>query len=462
MPDLSGLDEIDWAALHHAYGPATDVPDMLRGLASGDAKAMADFVGAVHHQGDVYDSTVAAVPFLLRAAERVEGTDRAELLFLLADLGGVDAYELTLLNDIHGAYFEWVFTDNNVHPRYPDDYAEAAARDDQDARAALAVSAGRPFFLRLLDDPDAGVRCGAFLAASSGPLEAATVDTLLDRLRDERNAEVLDVVVTGLGIAAARVPAAVRTTVLDRLAETATAHPRPGVRLRALMELARRSSDPLPVDAETLAATMRRARSEARAERLSSARADGPRASGVGGEWLGSMNPDEVSLTLGDHVGLRAALLVRLLDEPDEWDRSSVLSAATDLVAGWRGDHRSLIEAIEALPAASDPGADTAGFLEAAGQIAEPEAGAVSSTGTEGQDLHALVEDFEDYPTLEVAHALRDMGPAAAAAAPVLRRELDEPRRHSLRAEETIEPDLVGEDEALLLACAEALAAITR
>jgi hypothetical protein len=30
---LDGLDQVDWAGLEHAYGPATDVPEMLRELA---------------------------------------------------------------------------------------------------------------------------------------------------------------------------------------------------------------------------------------------------------------------------------------------------------------------------------------------------------------------------------------------------------------------------------------------
>jgi hypothetical protein len=31
---LEGLEDIDWGSLGHAYGTATDVPDLLRALAS--------------------------------------------------------------------------------------------------------------------------------------------------------------------------------------------------------------------------------------------------------------------------------------------------------------------------------------------------------------------------------------------------------------------------------------------
>jgi hypothetical protein len=34
---FTGIDEVDWASLRHAYGSAEDVPPLLRGLASADA-----------------------------------------------------------------------------------------------------------------------------------------------------------------------------------------------------------------------------------------------------------------------------------------------------------------------------------------------------------------------------------------------------------------------------------------
>jgi hypothetical protein len=34
--ELAGLEEINWAGLQHAYGPAAHVPGLLRALASGE------------------------------------------------------------------------------------------------------------------------------------------------------------------------------------------------------------------------------------------------------------------------------------------------------------------------------------------------------------------------------------------------------------------------------------------
>jgi hypothetical protein len=63
---LEGLDEIDWAALSHAYGPATDVPEWLRSLRSPDPEVR-EWVREdwnIVHQGTGYAATAPAVPFL--------------------------------------------------------------------------------------------------------------------------------------------------------------------------------------------------------------------------------------------------------------------------------------------------------------------------------------------------------------------------------------------------------------
>ena len=65
---LEGLDTIDWSSLTHAYGPATDVPELLRSLLSEDAEvrmqACADLHEKIWHQGHVYSASSAAIPFL--------------------------------------------------------------------------------------------------------------------------------------------------------------------------------------------------------------------------------------------------------------------------------------------------------------------------------------------------------------------------------------------------------------
>ena len=66
---LEGIDDIDWSVLEHAYGPATDVPDLVRALVAASAdereKALRTLYGNVFHQGTRYEATAHVVPFLL-------------------------------------------------------------------------------------------------------------------------------------------------------------------------------------------------------------------------------------------------------------------------------------------------------------------------------------------------------------------------------------------------------------
>jgi hypothetical protein len=61
---FAGLDDIDWNAMEHAYGPVGDVPELVRALVSDTPaareSALDGVYGAVHHQGDVYECTLCA------------------------------------------------------------------------------------------------------------------------------------------------------------------------------------------------------------------------------------------------------------------------------------------------------------------------------------------------------------------------------------------------------------------
>src|SRR5437016_5632955 len=90
---LAGLDDVDWASMEHGYGPATDVPDMLRGMLSADAevwyRSLNDFWDKVHNEGHMSDCTVACVPFLVEIALRPGTDSRWAVLDLIASIGGV-------------------------------------------------------------------------------------------------------------------------------------------------------------------------------------------------------------------------------------------------------------------------------------------------------------------------------------------------------------------------------------
>ncbi|MGN5376886.1 hypothetical protein ACQ4WX_02440 [Streptomyces lasalocidi] len=88
---FDGLDDTGWASMEHAYGPAEEVPALLWALRSPKAeerrKALDRFYGAVHHQGSVYPSTAAALPFLFELASDGATPDRAAVVALLVSIG---------------------------------------------------------------------------------------------------------------------------------------------------------------------------------------------------------------------------------------------------------------------------------------------------------------------------------------------------------------------------------------
>ncbi|MCB9686663.1 MAG: hypothetical protein H6738_23640 [Alphaproteobacteria bacterium] len=88
---LKGIDDVDWNALTHAYGPAGDVPRHLQGLASPDMgereAALEALYGSLWHQGTLYAATAAAIPFLLALVDDDATRDRPLLLLYLADVG---------------------------------------------------------------------------------------------------------------------------------------------------------------------------------------------------------------------------------------------------------------------------------------------------------------------------------------------------------------------------------------
>lgn len=84
MALLDGLDAVDWRRYHHAYGPATDVPGLLRALADpsrapptlrlreGQTVFTAvtwSLWGNVFHQGSVWGVTAKVIPFLVEVLE---------------------------------------------------------------------------------------------------------------------------------------------------------------------------------------------------------------------------------------------------------------------------------------------------------------------------------------------------------------------------------------------------------
>ncbi|MFB7298933.1 HEAT repeat domain-containing protein [Streptomyces rubiginosohelvolus] len=227
---FSGIDEVDWASMEHAYGPADDVPELLRGLASADPAereaALDGMYGAVHHQGDVYACTLACIPFLFELVVDPGVQDRGGVVELLTSIGGFDL-------------------DEDDEAEIDEDEIEGAANY---AMAAAAVTAGAGVFFELIADEDPGVRLAAPLALATLHRHPVRVLALLrERLPVEPDEEVRLALVEAAGRVALRHrPLAERVGKwLGLLASRADS---PGLRLAALAQLARCSPDGLPGD----------------------------------------------------------------------------------------------------------------------------------------------------------------------------------------------------------------------
>jgi len=79
-----------WKELSHAYGPARDIPDLLKQLKTAPPKK--DYRSepwfsrwsALCHQGDVYTASYAAVPHIVAVGSKKPLSQRPDFLLLAA------------------------------------------------------------------------------------------------------------------------------------------------------------------------------------------------------------------------------------------------------------------------------------------------------------------------------------------------------------------------------------------
>jgi hypothetical protein len=106
-----------WSELSHAYGPATDIPDLLAQLRAAsseatwvfqdwDAEPLASLGNALVHQGDVYPASYAALPYLVAIAAAHLPPNRIICLNLigLIAMGQQEPHAPKMPVDLQGAY----------------------------------------------------------------------------------------------------------------------------------------------------------------------------------------------------------------------------------------------------------------------------------------------------------------------------------------------------------------------
>ena len=402
---FAGIDEVDWASMEHAYGPADDVPAMLWGLASDDPvlreAALDGMYGAVHHQGEVYACTLACIPFLFELVVDPGVQDRGSIVELLTSIGGIDLGE-------------------DDEDELAEEEIEGAANY---AMAATAVTAGAGVFCELMADEDPGVRLAAPPALAGLHSEPARVLALLrERLPVEPSEEVRLALVEAAGRVALRHRALAGQAAgwLTRL--TGEGFP-PGLRLAALAQLARCAPDALPGDVVRVVTGLLRQLRAKPARRPGPAgygageAGTGPGGYGADEPWAGpgdaaaavdgpvepsgageppsderaaplirtgqarALSGEEVPAPaalwtadllrtlhtgLDDRVAERTALLADQLRSPDRQQRIDALRMSSGLIRAWRGSYEELVRLVGEQLATPEPR-----LADAAAQVLE-------------------------------------------------------------------------------------------
>ncbi|WP_327188225.1 HEAT repeat domain-containing protein [Streptomyces sp. NBC_01334] len=371
---FDGLHDIDWASMEHAYGPAEEVPALLWALRSPDTeerhKALNRFYGAVHHQGSVYPSTAASLPFLFELAADDATPERAAVVALLVSIGR-ESLDLGFEDD--GTEIEY----------YPpmgcgqavallrergEQFAELSCDLDPDVR--LAAIPGLGLFL---DDAD----------------RAAAV--LRERMDVERGLEVRLRIVEAAATLTLRLPAATQqvTGWLSGLAADPARGP--VTRLAAVVQRARCAPDEIGEDAVPVAVGLLRETAHAIPVRPIAQAPSRPAAptDTVAPQIVAAFEdldrhtrvyaPTTALLrtfheVLGARVPERTAVLAEQLSSADPGSRLDAVRMSGELIRTWRGDHTRLLLLVadQLTTADQEVAAEAAAVLESCHPIAVP------------------------------------------------------------------------------------------
>ncbi|OPC76697.1 hypothetical protein B4N89_45245 [Embleya scabrispora] len=367
---FNGLDDIDWACLEHAYGSAEEVPGLLRAMRSPDAdkreKAFDRYRGAVYHQGSVYESTAASLPFLFEMARDAGTPDRAAVVRLVVGVGN-DA-----LIRLDGGYLHLPVLQAAVTHmrRHADALVALTADPDPDVRRAAIPALG------LFVDDDGGARAAALLRE-----RMATADGIAERLA----------VVEATATLALRLPGVAEQARTWLAAVATDTHRDAPTRLEAVTQHARCAPDRIGHDVvratvallDDIAESAPSHRAWRHPTRETSATADAPPQLIAAFEDL-ERHDRVYALTtrtlrtlheaLGEHVAWRTELLTAQLRSPDPGTRLDAVRMSFDLMKTWRGDHAVLVALIADQLDTDDAelAAETVTVLDACRAIAEP------------------------------------------------------------------------------------------
>ena len=134
------LDSPRWGELEHAYGRASDIPDLLRQLVSlpssaDDQEPWFSLWSALAHQNDVYSASFAAVPHVVRALTTSPSTaDFTYFQFPAVVEAWRQQKDVAIPDDLRGDYFAALAA-------LPSLVAQAAEREWDEGFLVCALSA---------------------------------------------------------------------------------------------------------------------------------------------------------------------------------------------------------------------------------------------------------------------------------------------------------------------------------
>lgn len=197
---------VKWGELIHAYGPADDVPEQLRNVASPDEsvreKAIWSLYGNIFHQGTRYQASPHAVPFLLGLLEKDEQPEKAQLISLLLYLA-LGYEEAFLPGPFKPEYYRQQLREESA--QLTDKDREESARygysPDYLIEVYDAVRDGAHLFIPFLQNADENLRdISAYALAWFPEIAASSLPALKNALDTESQASCAATMRISLGV----------------------------------------------------------------------------------------------------------------------------------------------------------------------------------------------------------------------------------------------------------------------
>lgn len=158
MKTLDELETVDWKSFQHAYGDASDVPQLIRDLTSQRTKtreaAFEKLYSNIWHQGSVYSATPHAVPFLIGLLKTSNLPDTAGVLGYLSALATGSSFL-----DVHQSCGLPYFDEKRTTKQFQDELKTELAWAHNTRQN---VAAGLPYYVPFMDAQELNTQTNAF------------------------------------------------------------------------------------------------------------------------------------------------------------------------------------------------------------------------------------------------------------------------------------------------------------